>query len=108
MASPTRIVEAAESTAVVERWDGSQPERGWLRPDSVVRWLVILVTVGLVALPVGFLILTAFNVGDQTQGIIQLGLANFAVIPRFLQGRLGSSVPSAGMAVPVAGVYGLE
>jgi hypothetical protein len=34
--------------------------------------------------------------------------ANIAVIPRFLQGRLGSSVPSAGMNLPVAGVYGLE
>jgi hypothetical protein len=48
-----------------------------------------------------FLFVANINV-DASKGNIG---ANFAIQPRFLQGRLG---PPSGMAVPLAGVYGLE
>ncbi len=49
-----------------------------------------------------FLFMMNFNV-DTSKGNVG---ANFAIQPRFMQGRLGGQ--SRGMAVPVAGAYGLE
>ena len=53
---------------------------------------------------IGESFLFSFNVNVDTSKN-NIG-ANVMITPRFLQGRLGP--PSAGMTVPVAGVYGLE
>jgi iron(III) transport system permease protein len=65
------------------------------------------VAVILVALPVGFLIVAAFDVGDKaTGGTFALGLSNFAVIPRYLD-WLGNSFIVAVPATLLAVIAGL-
>src|SRR4051812_1573784 len=103
MASPSRTIGLGDPTAPAIRQRIGQSLWSRLHLDGLLVRLVIAVTVGLVALPIIFLVLAAFNVGDQDQRWpIQLGLDHFEAIPRYLD-WLGNSfliaVPSTLLAV---------
>ena len=103
MASSSRTVglSGPSSPAFGQRAGRSLWSR--LHLDGLLIRLIIGVTVGLVALPIVFLLLAAFNVGDQDQRWpIQLGLDHLGAIPYYLD-WLGNSfliaVPSTLLAV---------
>src|SRR5215207_3268736 len=103
MASPTHTIGLGDPTAPARGQRTGQSLWSRLHLDGILVRLIIAVTVGLVALPIIFLLLAAFNVGDQDQRWpIQLGLDHLGAIPYYLD-WLGNSfliaVPSTLLAV---------